>query len=51
MFANSVVKSGPKTGVKSTDSGDVFCRSGRAPRAVKAFSQAIIPRDTNSANP
>jgi hypothetical protein len=50
MFANRVVKSGRQTGAQSTDSGGVSCRGG-APKAVKASSQAVIPRDTKSANP
>ena len=51
MLANRVVRSGRKTDGRSNGFLRRSSQSGRDRSAVKASSQAVIPRDRNSANP
>jgi len=51
MLANKVVKSGRTTDGTSIDSDGIIGAIRRDASAAKASSQAIIPRDKNSARP
>ena len=51
MLASNIVRSGRTTDGRSTDSCDTLFTTGRVLSAVSASSQAVMPRDRNSAKP